>query len=291
MHDILSQIEGTDQKRKTRVFSLLLGAYITVLMLLGSVGDAGYQSVMYADPIAMLWIQGGGSVLIFIIIPILFVWGVLRLRLLFFFQRTTVKAIMLILLTTACFMIINSAVGEWNMKVKFPVEAFDQWARRSEDHLRLLTEHITSFTSTGHFVLAFFVLAVIPGIGEELLFRGLVQNVLIRVFSSHHAAIWVTGFLFSVVHMQFFGLVPRMFLGAIFGYFYFWSSNLSLAMIAHALNNGLALLLLYFYQQGTLKITQEQMGSSAPWPAVVVCGVICIWLIRRFYLECERGNA
>ena len=74
-----------------------------------------------------------------------------------------------------------------------------------------------------------------------------------------------------------------MFLGVIFGYMYHWSGKLSVAMLAHLVNNGLALLALYMTQTGAIEVTQEQMEESAPWPAVLIFTVISAYLLHVFY--------
>ena len=180
-------------------------------------------------------------------------------------------------------MVVNSAVGEWNMNLDFGSSDFAEWARRSEDQLKVLTEHLTDFTSSTHFILALVVVAIIPAIGEELLFRGLIQNFFSKAFSNHHVAIWLTGLIFASIHMQFFGVMPRMLLGVLFGYLYHWSGKLSVAMIGHLANNGLALIALYLAQQDVVEVTPEQMEEAAPWPAVLVFAVISFLLIRVFY--------
>jgi len=186
-------------------------------------------------------------------------------------------------------MVVNSAIGEWNMNLDFGSSDFAEWAKMSEEQLKVLTEHLTNFTSTTHFVLAIVVVAIIPAIGEELLFRGLIQNMFSKAFGNHHVAIWVTGFIFAAIHMQFFGVMPRMFLGVLFGYLYHWSGNLSIAMIGHLANNGLALIALYLAQKDVVEVSPEQMEQSAPWPAVLLFDVLSFVLIRMFYKKFQHA--
>ena len=74
-----------------------------------------------------------------------------------------------------------------------------------------------------------FTIALIPAIAEEFIFRGVFQNIFNNLFRSHHSAIWVTAFLFSAIHFQFFGFIPRFILGLAFGYLYFWGRNIMAA--------------------------------------------------------------
>ena len=83
------------------------------------------------------------------------------------------------------------------------------------------------------------------GLSEEIFFRGFIQRLFIENKLNHHLAIWFTAILFSAIHLQFFGFVPRVLLGAVLGYLYFYSGNLWLSIIAHTVNNGFAVVMAY----------------------------------------------
>ena len=76
-----------------------------------------------------------------------------------------------------------------------------------------------------------------------------------------------------------------MLLGVLFGYLYHWSGKLSIAMIGHLLNNGLALVVLWMAQNEVIDVSTEQMEQSAPWPAVLVFGLITAFLLIRFHKQ------
>ncbi len=283
MHDILRNIDIDKQKQRAWIFSFVLCAYVTVFMFNGANSEVDIRIITNSDPIVLLITQGLVSAFLFIGFSFLFARFLLKLNPSDFFPRINLSSFALVLAITICLMVFNSLPGEWNMNINFPDSSFEAWAKRSEEQLKLLTEHITNFTSFYHFIIAFVAVAIIPGIGEELLFRGLIQNFFNRAFGNHHVAIWVTGFVFAAIHMQFYGVIPRTLLGVLFGYLYYWSSNLSLAMIAHIINNGFALVLLYLSQTGTINVSSEQMDSAAPWPALVVFGAVGAFLLRTFY--------
>ena len=104
---------------------------------------------------------------------------------------------------------------------------------------------LTDFDGPAALLVGLLVMALLPAIGEELLFRGLIQNGLQRLLGSPGAAIWATAAVFSAIHMQFVGFLPRLLLGAVFGYFYARSRNLLVPVTAHFFNNALTLGLLY----------------------------------------------
>jgi membrane protease YdiL (CAAX protease family) len=92
-----------------------------------------------------------------------------------------------------------------------------------------------------------FIIAIIPGVGEELFFRGFIQKTFLRVLNPH-VAIWVTAILFSAVHFQFMGFIPRMLLGAYLGYLAYYTGSILPSMLAHTFNNGMQVLMVYFNQ-------------------------------------------
>lgn len=197
---------------------------------------------------------------------------------------------LMILLTagiTIFFMATNSVVIEWNANLKLPefLKAFETWAREKEDLATEITAFLTRFDSIGEFILAFVVIAVLPGIGEELVFRGLLQPELHRATKNIHVAIWISAIMFSAIHMQFFGFVPRVLLGALFGYLYFWSGDLRISMFAHFVNNGFSVIMMYLNQLEIVNIDLEA-PEAAPWPAVVGFTILTFALLiylKKFY--------
>jgi membrane protease YdiL (CAAX protease family) len=178
------------------------------------------------------------------------------------------------------FMIALSPIAEWNANVDFPdfMSGFEQWARNSEDRNEQLTKTLTAFTSVGDMLLALLVIAILPAIGEEVVFRGLMQNELFRATKNPHIAIWVAAFIFSAIHFQFFGFVPRLLLGALFGYLYLWSGNLWIPILAHFFNNGLQIVAMYFVNNKVIDVDAE-VETSAPWPAVLTCTMVTAMLL------------
>jgi membrane protease YdiL (CAAX protease family) len=193
------------------------------------------------------------------------------------------KSVVLTILTVIVFIGVNSFFIEWNSNLSLPesLKGFEEWAREKEDAATTITTFLTHFDSVAQVFLALFVIAVLPGIGEELVFRGLLQKEFIKASGNVHLSIWVAAILFSTMHMQFFGFVPRMFLGALFGYLYYWSGSLSLAMLAHFINNGISVVALYFYQQGAFNFDLES-AESLPWQMVAFSAGLTLLLLTAF---------
>jgi hypothetical protein len=259
-------------------------------MLLGNSGDTDPGIILDMDPVFLLVIQAFSTIFLFFGASLLIIYWPLRLTLKPFFPSVSLKDIGLTVLLVLSFLVVNSAIGEWNLNLDFPDGSFEDWARTSEESLKTLTEHLTNFQSSTHFVLGFVVIAIIPAVTEELLFRGLIQNFLYKATHNPHIAIWFTGFIFSAIHLQFYGFFPRAFLGVLFGYLYYWSGNLTIPMIAHFLNNGIGVVVYYLAQNGTLDISPEQMEKAAPWPALVIFSFAFIYFLNHFYRTYQKEH-
>lgn len=239
----------------------------------------------YSVYIPLMVTQGVASFTGLILFPLLHVRFVEQKSLQPFFtlHEPWFMLIPLIIIIGIGFQVALTPVIEWNMNIRFPefMRSFGEWAREREDALMELTKTITNFQSQRDLMIGVFVIAVIPGIGEELVFRGLIQNELKRATGNAHMAIWVAAILFSAIHTQFFGFVPRVMLGALFGYLYLWSGNLFIPMFAHFFHNGFTLTMLYLYQQGLIDVDMDS-DKAAPWPWVIT-GLITTFVLLLYF--------
>jgi uncharacterized protein len=206
-------------------------------------------------------------------------------------QKLQGGLLLLCLFIMISFIVVDSAIIEWNKNIVFPefLKSFELWARSHEEQAEALTKMFTQFTSFGDFAIAMIVVAVGAGICEEFLFRGIIQNELMRGTKNIHVSIWVAAFLFSAIHLQFFGFVPRMLLGGLFGYLYYWSGNLLVPMFAHFVNNGFSVLMLYLYQQKIVPLDVEK-EEAAPWYAILVFALIAAVLLYLFKKKSDESK-
>jgi len=239
----------------------------------------------------LLVIQGISSVVGFILLPSIVLMGIRKMPYANLFRTPSVNGVT-ILVTCAfviSFMVVNSVFVDWNANMHFPgfMQGFEQWARELEDNAKVLTEFLTTFDNGGQFIIAFIVIALIPAIGEEFVFRGLLQNYARGFLKNDHAAVWFVAFLFSAFHLQFFGFIPRLFLGATFGYLYLWSGNLIIPMIAHLVNNGFTLIMLYMYHLNKVDFNIETADSPSL-ITVIPFVFISIGLLYYFFKTTQR---
>jgi membrane protease YdiL (CAAX protease family) len=112
------------------------------------------------------------------------------------------------------------------------------------------------------FLIMIFILAVLPAVCEELLFRGALQSVFAEAFRNRHLAIWISAAIFSYMHMEMSGFIPRFLLGALLGYVMWWTGSIWSNILLHFLNNALAVLLLFGTHHGWLDAGWNSFGSS-----------------------------
>jgi len=148
-----------------------------------------------------------------------------------------------LLLAIAIMLLINPFIAfiyEWNMSFNIP-----DWMLVFDDNAEKITKYFLKMNTLGDLLFNLLVIAIIPAVGEELLFRGYLQQRMTHWLGKPHVAIIITAILFSAIHMQFQGFLPRFALGLVLGYLFYWSGSLWLPIIAHLLNNAMAVTFAY----------------------------------------------
>lgn len=159
-----------------------------------------------------------------------------------------------IVILTVVLMFIMAPFIEWTVKINqmmdLPafMEGIEQWIRDKERELAELTRHLLTMNTPADVIKNLVVVAVIPAIGEEFLFRGCFQTIITKITRNQHLGIWLAAAIFSAIHVQFLGFLPRMFLGALFGYIFVWSGSIWPAVLAHFVNNASAVISAYIVQ-------------------------------------------
>ena len=191
--------------------------------------------------------------------------------------------VILSILISIIFMAVNFKFAEWNAQMTLPefLKDVEAWMRLQEDKLEEATIFLTNINTPAELVLAMLVIGIIPAVGEEFLFRGLIQNQLQSWTRNAHWAIWITGILFSAIHIQFYGFVPRMLLGVLFGYMYLWSGNLLYPILAHFANNGFQVLMIYLYKSEFTSFNIDET-DTVPWTVFFTSAMITLVLILYY---------
>jgi membrane protease YdiL (CAAX protease family) len=183
---------------------------------------------------------------------------------------------------------IISLLIEFNSSISLP-----SWLSKAETYFKeveRLRQQMTSvlflFTGVSDLIMMIVVAAIIPGVVEELFFRGVIQTQFQNTLINHHSAIFFSAFIFSAMHFQFYGFIPRMILGLILGYMFYWSKNIWYPVLAHITNNTLGVLGIYFFGR---EILHPENGTLPSIPFVVISLLVTIFIISRlrqiFYLH------
>jgi len=166
---------------------------------------------------------------------------------------------MVMTLAFAPFLDLTYRINEWLLQGT----DFHIYAARLEAQAMVLTKAMLDIDTFGRFTSSLIAIAIIPAIAEEYLFRGSLQPLFAKWSGSIHIGIWVSAFLFSAIHFQFFGFIPRMLLGAGFGYLVVASGNIWTAILGHFINNASAVIAAYYFGDEWLEIGLDP--NSEPW--------------------------
>jgi membrane protease YdiL (CAAX protease family) len=192
-------------------------------------------------------------------------------------------------LFTLALMFVSLPFINWmvtvNEAMKLPgfLKGIEDWMKTAEEEAAKLTEAFMNMHSFGGFLFNLGMIALLPAIGEEFMFRGLLQRLLKEWLGSIHAAILIAAFLFSAMHMQFYGFFPRMFLGIMFGYLFYWTGSLWAPVCAHFINNGAAVTFSYLGQLGILEGDYENFGATDNVIWIVLSGLAMTGLFFMIY--------
>ena len=174
------------------------------------------------------------------------------------------------------------------MKLPSALGGMERWMKDTEEEAAQITEKFLDVHSAGGFLVNMLMIAVIPALGEEMMFRGLLQRLLGEWFKNIHISIFVTAFIFGAIHVQFYGLLPRMMLGVMFGYLYLWTGTLWAPVFAHFINNGTAVLISYLSNTGTLRANYENFGSTDNIFLIILSLILTGFLLYGLFIINKR---
>lgn len=169
---------------------------------------------------------------------------------------------------------------DFNSRLELPVwlSEVETYFKDGEERVRHLTSQLLTFEEPKDLAIAILVMAIIPGIAEEVFFRGVVQLQFQNALKNPHYTILLSGALFSFSHFQFYGFIPRMALGMLLGYIFYWSKNIWYPIIAHITNNLIGVLGVYFLGP---QIMNPDSGSSTTILLIIPSIVLSVLIISN----------
>jgi membrane protease YdiL (CAAX protease family) len=281
------------------IAGIIIGSILSVVAVLLLFGTAEFGHMNLADGndakyVAVLKIsQVLTTACLFILPP---VWLAKRektaLKDFYGFKKPQLFLVVLVVLI----MIFSMPVMEWvaltNQKMTLPdaLKTIENWMRAKEDEAMKMTILLLKVDHAWDFFINLFIIALLPAVAEEFIFRGAVQRSFTRMFHNPHVAIWITAIIFSAIHVQFFGFLPRLLLGAAFGYIYWWTGSLWYTMLAHFLNNAYAVCLAWYMQVHHMPMDSLDNSSNFTWYQYVISLLLSIFLLKFLHYKTTQND-
>lgn len=204
-------------------------------------------------------------------------------------------ALLGIVLVMALGLPLLNQVTYWNEHFHLPpaLASLQDTFRSWEDTAQAATRVMLDTRSFGGLVVGILVIGIFTGFSEELLFRGTFQRVLASGGMNSHVAVWTAAAVFSLLHFQFFGFLPRLLLGAFFGYLLLWTGSIYISAAAHALNNSVYVLLHWLTLRGDTSIHADYLGvTTSGFPAIATVSLVMTLIVligmRRYLFSTHK---
>ncbi|MBR3427019.1 MAG: CPBP family intramembrane metalloprotease [Bacteroidales bacterium] len=276
--------ENLKQSIGMRVFLFLI-----IVMISSLIGIALSAVFLFAGDLGMKIGQGISSIMMFVVPPIVY-YSITRkehqMRALGF--RKLTPPWWLIFIGVAIMFVsipVTATLTTWNegMSLGGAFSKLEDLIKNLEETAKATTEKMLNVNTIGGLLLNLVIIALIPAIGEEMTFRGVLQQSLTRKMNPHIAII-LSAAIFSFFHFQFYGFLPRMFLGALLGYMFYITGSLWTSILMHFVNNGSAVVLYYLDNKGLIEDAEHWGETQSTWiiaaSAAITIGLI-LWSWRK----------
>ena len=236
----------------------IYGFSVSDILALGTYEDSSYVA-------ASKLIQIMGSVGTFIVPAFLFsylfegdLFSYYKFR-----NPTGMAPMLLVILMMVSVIPFINYMAEINLKMEIPIRALDQLLRSLESTAEEMMVAFTATKNIGGLLVNLLMIGVIAAVGEELIFRGLLQRLMCDMVKNVHLAILITALIFSAFHFQFFSFLPRFVLGLVLGYLMYYGQSIWYPILAHFVNNAMGVIYYYFNSRGS---ADDPDGTDAPGP-------------------------
>lgn len=269
---------------------LMLAGYLIAMLVFDDFQVLFTQMNELEDARAMMlmkFFQIINQIGLFIIPPVLFAWlaSADLGRYLLLKRRPAFIVVALSVIMVFAVLPLMHWSASINELLHFPewLKNLEVWMRNSEDNAARITEAFLNVNSISGFFINILMIAVLPAIGEELLFRGVLQRLLHEWFKNVHLAILISAILFSALHLQFFGFLPRTILGVMFGYLFVITKSLWVPVVGHFINNGAAVIAAFLFQRQFIRSDYDELGNVTHpvWVAFSLVIVVILFLLIR----------
>lgn len=180
---------------------------------------------------------------------------------------------------------LNNIFAEWNSHLTLPesMASLEKIMQTLQEEASRLTDKMLNIGNASGLIINLIMIAGLAAFGEELLFRSLLQPFLIKTCKNAHLGIIITSAIFSFIHFEFYGFMPRLVLGLLLGYMFFYSRSIWVPMIMHFVNNGTAVVLYYLNNRGITNIDVETFGQTKLLPLIlsIIIMIALFWIVIR----------
>ena len=257
--------------------------YLVILLICALVGGLVSFLLMIGDNDNLLKLgQGISSALMFIVPPIVFYLITRRVKPMQNLGFKSVQPAWLLFIGVLVMFVslpVTNQLAEWNEGMHLGIPRLETWLQNLEKAATELTERMLRVNTFSGLLYNLLIIALIPAIGEELTFRGVLQQALVKGCKSVHLGVFLSAAIFSFIHFQFYGFLPRMFLGLLLGYMFYVTGSLWMSILMHFVNNGTAVVLYYLNNRGIINVDAEHFGSVESIGLIITSAVVTVILI------------
>ncbi|MTK52760.1 type II CAAX endopeptidase family protein [Paludibacter sp.] len=269
--------------------TLLTSLVISVILLFKTMANGGNLNEIRPD-ITFLKISQLIVTVVTFLVPVLLLSKISRVKSKIFVRAdkglSFVPFLLAVLLMLAIQPLMN-ATADWfsNWSLPSSFAWLEHWLKNMEKQNLELVRNFLDVNSAGGLLFNILVVAIAPAICEEFFFRGGLQQVFYARMNKH-VAIWLAAAVFSAVHMEVSGFLPRMVLGASFGYLFIWTGSIWAPVIAHFVNNLCGVVTEYLIFNHMIDKNIEKVGTGDTlWATVLGSAVFLasLWLVYRLH--------
>lgn len=178
-----------------------------------------------------------------------------------------------------------AVIAQWNEQIVLPdsLKFIEDWMRQMENAAKQVTDLFLSGETFLDLFLNLLVIAAAAAFAEEIFFRGALQQFIEKWLQNGHLAVWIGAFIFSAIHLQFYGFFPRLIMGAVLGYLFFYSRNLWIPMLYHFVNNAAVIIINYFGDETNL--LEQLENKPLTWASsvvMIISGLLTYFIFLRY---------
>lgn len=272
---------------------VILCVLIGNLVMAGILSGNGIDVMTFTEKIdftgtelkVIKWSSMVNHLLIFTLSGIIFYWIFYRLKLAHHLLQG--KFDFLLILYFIGWLMFSFPLIAYSAQINASID-LPQWAEAMDNDAIDFLLQILHMENISDLLLNLLIIALVPAIGEELLFRGVLQKELTDYMSNKHLAIIISSLIFSIFHFQLASLLPKFIIGLILGYSFYWTKNIVFPIIIHLFNNGLQVIILYITPEEL--IDTETNVPPIPLLSLIISAILCAVMVDIIIKRISHAN-